>query len=368
MRFEIQPFHVRGCHTLRLAALATALVLVFAAPAEAVQVQDLVRIKGSESNQLVGMGLVVGLNGTGDGGEFLPAMRPLASAIQKLIDPGVVAAELEDAENVALVSLSVRIPAAGVREGDRVDVYVSAIGSAESLRGGRLFLVPLTGPVPNSPIFAYAEGPVVIEDAEHPTVGVIRKGAQLTRDIMARHLDRYGRLTLVIHEENATWSVAKNLAALINGELSPDEPIAYALDAKNVVVQTPPADRHRPAPFIARVMETYIDPSQVTPGATVVINERTGTIIISGDVQISPVVITQRGLTISTLPGGEAAAPDDEPQRQPFAAIDPERRGGAKLTDLLEAFNQLKVPVEDRIAVLREMKRAGHLHAKLIIE
>ena len=338
--------------------------------ARGVQIQDLVRIKGHETSKIVGMGLVVGLPGTGDGGDFLPAMRPMAKLINTLIDPGTTPVELGDGENVALVSLSAELPAEGVREGDRVDVYVSSVGPAESLAGGRLLLVPMIGPSKDSPRLAYAEGPVVIEDADAPTGGVVYDGAQLTRDVMAQYLDPYGRMTLVVTAEDASWSVANNIANLVNDLISPDgPPVAKALDAKNVMVQVPRAQQDNAAPFISQILSTYIDPSQVASGAKVVINERTGTIIFSDDVQISPVGILHEGLTVTTVTPEPEPTPVNPIQRTRRAVIlDPENRGGARLADLMDALDQLKVSSEGQISILKAIDRAGRLHAKLIIE
>jgi flagellar P-ring protein precursor FlgI len=347
--------------------LATAMLTP---PAHAVQVQDLVRLKGSETNKLVGMGLVVGLQGTGDGGKFLPAMRALAEVIGRLNDEGVVASELADSRNVALVTISCELPGEGVREGDRLDVHVAAIGPARSLAGGRLFMVPLIGPQQDSPVLAYAEGPIVIENPQALTVGRVPRGAQLTADVMSRLMDRYGRITLVINPQNASWPVANNLANLINDLIAPDGPrVARAIDAKNVILEVPMWQRDDPAQFISPILQTYLDPSQVSVGGRVVINERTGTIVISGDVQVSPVIISHRGLTITTItppPVPNAAQPIV--QQHGFVGIDPDNRGGAKLADLLAAFNQLKVPAEDRIEILKLMHESGKLHARLILE
>src|SRR5262249_21059918 len=155
--------------------------------------------------------------GTGDGGKFLPAMKPLAAVIQGLIDPSVVTAELKDTKNVALVALTATLPGSGVREGDRVDVHISCVGPAKSIEGGRLFLIPMTGPLPGSPTYAFAEGAVTIEDPLSPTVGLIKGGAQLTRDVSARYIDEQGRITLVLDDSVASWPMANNLAGLING-------------------------------------------------------------------------------------------------------------------------------------------------------
>jgi len=354
--------------------------------ASAVQVRDVVRIKGAESSKLVGSGLVVGLNGTGDGGDFLPAMRSLAEVIGRLVDPNVVEAELQDSENVALVTLSAELPRAGVREGDRVDVHVASIGPAESLEGGRLFLVPMIGPHKNSRVFAYAEGPVTIEDEDNPTVGVIEDGAQLTRDVMAQYLDDQGRLQLVINQSNASWPVAHNIANRINGLMVPDgSDIAHAVDQKNIVVQVPEYEQDSPAGFISQIQQIYLDPSHVSTGARVVVNERTGTIVVSGDVQISPVIISHKGLTITTLTneGGQQQAENaqaaqqqqqggqdqqNQQNEQRFIRLDPQDRGGADLQQLLDAFNRLKVDAKDRIEILKLMEKSGKLHGQLVME
>jgi len=381
MRYQRRPRKPRDtvATTRRIDALRRTCVIAMAAlcmtwclPArtQAAQVQDIVRIKGAEQSKLVGMGLVVGLDGTGDGGKFRPAMRPLAAVIEKLIDPTVVAEELKDARNVALVTLSATLPASGVREGDAVDVYVSSVGPAKSLEGGRLFMVPMMGPRPTAEPLAFAEGSVVIENPDHPTVGVIPKGAQLAVNVMSQSLDKYGRLQLVIDDEIATWPMAHNLASLVNGQLAPDGPnIARAIDPKNVIVQVPRYERQDPAAFISQILTAYIDPAQISTGARVVINEKTGTIVMTGDVQISPVIISQKGLTIRTV--SPPVVPDPQNPRiqdETFARVDPDQRGGTKLADLLEAFNQLKVTGEDRIAIINELHRSVKLHAQLITE
>lgn len=352
----------------RLLVLLMSLALL--RPAMAVQVQDLVRLKGSETNKLVGMGLVVGLSGSGDGGKFLPAMRPLATVTQQLIDPNTVVSEMKDSKNVALVALTATLSGTGVREGDRVDVQVSAVGPAKSLVGGRLFLIPMTGPVPGSPVYAFAEGPLTIEDPKTPTVAIVKGGAQLTRDVMTRCLDDRGRATLVLNDAVASWPLANNIANLINGVMSPDGPgIAKAIDAKNVTIQLPPYEQADPAAFISQMLQSYIDPSQINAAAKVVINERTGTIIISGDVYIAPVLIAHKGLVITSLtPAPQPTTQTPKVEQRTFVPVDPDKRGGSNLLDLMNALNQLKVEPADRIAILKELHRSGKLFAQLVIE
>jgi len=346
------------------------IVTCLCTPVLATEVQDLVKLKSQSGGQgrIVGMGLVVGLNGTGDG-KLVSTHRSLAALTQKYIDPYAVAQEMKDAKNVALVTLTAKLPAGGVREGDSVDVYVSAVG-AKSLEGGRLFLVPMTGPLENSPVFAFAEGPIVVEDEKSPTNGVVRDGAQLTRDVLTTYVDRFGRVNLVIEDQVASFPVAKNLTALINAKMAPDGPnLAKAVGPKNILVQIPKYEQKDPVQFISDILETTVDPELVSVGARVVINERTGTIIMTGNVQISPVIITHENLLITTVtPEPEPNRFDPNVETKHFAAIDPEGRGGANLQNLLLAFDQLKVPVEDRIEIIVELHETGYLHAELIVK
>src|SRR4051812_19347795 len=144
--------------------------LLIARTASAVKVADITRLSGQRTNVLTGLGLVYGLKGTGDGGDFMPAIKPLASMLGKFSDPATVQ-ELSKVGNVALVSITATIPNNGVRSGDKIDVYITSLGSASSLKGGRLFVTPLQGPVPvqGDLVLALATGPVNLEDPSTPT-------------------------------------------------------------------------------------------------------------------------------------------------------------------------------------------------------
>lgn len=341
-------------------------LLAVAAPAWAVKIADVTRIGGQRTNVLTGMGLVYGLKGSGDGGDFLPAIKPLATMLGKFANPATIR-DLQDVKNVALVSITATVSSNGVRDGDRLDVFVTSIGGASSLRGGRLFVTPLTGPVPGSGIYALAEGPIVIEDPSTPTVGRVVGGAVMETDLPARMIEG-GRFTLVIEDPSASWTTASTIAKIINdAEGTGGESLAVAIDPKNVLVMIPPSEVERPDSFISRVQRL---PLPMLPSeARVTINDRTGTMIVSGDVEISPVVISHKGLTITTI----APTPVPTPQApvittQEVVSLDPARLGGAKLQDLVSALDQLKVPAEDRIAIVKELHKIGKLHAKLIVE
>jgi flagellar P-ring protein precursor FlgI len=333
----------------------------------AVKVGDITRIYGQRTNVLTGLGLVVGLSGTGDGGDYAAAINPLREMLGKFADP-VTARELEKVNNVAIVSLTAVVPPNGVREGDKIDVHVKSVGAAKSLRGGRLFVAPMTGPIPGSGIFALSEGPVVLEDPSVPTGGVVEGGCVMEADLPAKYIEN-GRFTLVLDDPAATWTTASTIAKIINdAEGSDSETLAVAVDPKNVVVTIPRIELDRPDSFISRVQRLPV-PIQSTTEARVEINERTGTLILSGDVEISPVVISHKGLTISTVEPRPVPTP-----RNPVitttdvVALDTTSQGGAKLRDLVDALEQLKVPAEDRITIIKKLHKIGKLHAKLIVE
>ena len=352
---------------MRLTGLVILCMLFFGAcSAYAVKVSDITRISGQRTNTVTGMGLVIGLKGTGDGGDFGPAIKPLASLLSKFANTSSVI-ELNKVNNVAVVMVTATIPSNGARSGDRIDCIVSSIGKASSLRGGRLFITPMQGPIPDGGIYALAEGAVVLEDPSTPTIGRVPGGVVMEADLPAHYIDN-GQFTLVIEEPSASWTTASTIAKIINdAEGDAGEILAVAIDPKNVIVHIPTNERERPDSFISRVQRL---PVPLLPTeARVQINDRTGTMIMTGDVEISPVVISHKGLTISTV--------DPEPIPTPrtpvvterdIIALDTTRQGGAKLQDLVNALDQLKVPAEDRIAIVKELHKTGKLHAKLIVE
>ncbi|MFQ6048822.1 MAG: flagellar basal body P-ring protein FlgI [Phycisphaerae bacterium] len=381
---------------LMVRRILLAVVMVAAAlagSAEAVRIGDITRLKGRRQNKLVGLGLVVGLKGSGDGGRYMPAMRPLASLLKRFNDPAFSVAELENAKNVAIVHVEATLPDNGVREGDRVDVQVSSIGAAKSLLGGRLVLTPLQGPSPQAAeVMALASGPVVVPDTRVPTTGLVHQGATMERSVLHSYVVRADELeqphpplpadghyiTLVIDDAHASWAMAATIAMSINDRFaSPgrSEPLAVAADPKNVIVRVPPEELQDVAGFIGSIESHDLIAEDVMEAteARVKINRTTGTIVITGEVEISPAVITHKGLTIRTVsPPVQPTAMNPMIEQQQWVALNPGRIGTAKqtqkLADLVQALNQLKVPVEDRIAIIEELHKTGKLHAKLIVE
>ncbi|MEM7681717.1 MAG: flagellar basal body P-ring protein FlgI [Planctomycetota bacterium] len=346
---------------------AAALVLAaLATPASGTRLENLVRIKGEEGGKLHGMGLIVGLPGTGDDESFASTHRALAGLVNHFLDETAVPADLVGSGSIAAVSVTVTIPPAGVREGDRLDIEVSALGNATSLRGGQLLVTPLISPpgidgASGTPM-AMASGAVRLVDEEIETRGRIEQGAQMIVDRLSSSVDRAGRVQLVVHDRWASHATAHNLADLINGTLAPDGPrIARAVDSKNLIVTLPSRQQSDPSPFLAQMLSTHVHPSLISRGARVILNEREQSIVIVGDVQLRPVMVSFAGLTIAA---GEAAAPP--PGAEGFVALDPEDQGGADMDQLLEAMNRLQVPAGDRLRVVRELARAGAIAAEVV--
>jgi len=375
-----------------LVALVAAIVLaapemVLAVP----KVGDITHLQGSRTNKLTGLGLVVGLPGTGDGGKHAPTIRSLAALHNKFANPILTLDELKNAKNVAIVQVEATLPRDGVREGDRVDVVVSSLGPAKSLKGGRLLVTPLVGPHPDDPrgVMALASGPLQLEVAETPTVARISQGATLEQDWIHNYI-ALGRdlppqirshegilpeepyVTLVIDEPHAQWAVAYTIARTLNSESEVGDGTAsaqnaLAIDPRTVVVRIPPLDRSNPAAFLYRVEKGQL----IMPltEARVTIHRASGTIVISGDAELSPAVISQKGLTITmTMPPVKPTPENPQVLEQRFVAVDPENKGGPKLRDLVDALNLLRVPPEDRITIIQKMHENGQLHATLIVE
>jgi flagellar P-ring protein precursor FlgI len=356
-------------------ALPCAVIALGADSAEGTTVQDLVRIKGLERNVLTGMGIVVGLNGTGDKSkDSFIAARPYAELLKNLGNPVMSLDELAKADAYALVEVSMEIPPTGAREGDRFDIAVSTLFNAKSLSGGRLIVSPLRLPRPDAPDLlpmAFADGSIIVEGVNLRT-GIIRGGGQMMQDIRTNPVTRAGTMTLVLKDQYAGYPVATLIAGAINDEFVVDgrHSIATAEDSKNVKILLPAADRQSPAQFIATLMTIPIDPSLIQTEARIVINEKQGIILVTGNVEIGPVGITHKGLTITSITPPPVPTPED-PQMQTsrwtgLDTTDRSSRNSTRLVELLEAFKQLNVPVADQIAIIHELRKTGALHAEIV--
>ncbi len=374
--------------------LATAAAVMPIPTAHGAKIGDVTRLKGRRTNQLVGHGLVVGLKGSGDGAKYAPAIRPLVQVLEQFANPVMYQDDLKNTKNVAIVMVEATLPENGVREGDRVTVTVSAIGACKSLVGGRLLITPLLQGADKSDttVYAMASG-ALVTSAEHPTTAVIKEGATLEVSVLHNYLAR-GRelehhspllkpdatyITLILNDVHAEWSMANTIAQIINQEATfpagerdrrgaeqVRKELAFALDPKNVVVQVPEEEARNPASFIAWI--EGLDLLMPVTEARILVSRKDGTIVVTGDVEIAPVVITHNGLVISTWvpepPKATAAAPRLE--EQTWIPVDPQRRGGTKLSELVEALNKLKVPAKDRIAIIEKLYRSGKILARWV--
>ena len=360
----------------RLTALLGVLVVVAApAAAPAERIKDIADVQGVRSNPLQGMGLVVGLSGTGDGAAV--TTRVLANLLRRYEGLSVDPADLV-AANVALVMVRAELPPFA-RLGQKIDVEVSAIGDAESLQGGTLLRMQLKGL--DSEVYAVADGPLIIGgfsasgeqssiSQNHTTVGRIPRGANVEREEIATFVHD-GAVTLNLR--NADFSTAEGIGSAINAVFKDS---AETIDAGTVRVRIPPdLGRGWVASFISRLGLLNVE---VDTPALVVINERTGTIIIGENVGISTVAISHGNLSIITqekdfisqpLPFSRAGT-SERTQRTEITAIEEEGilyvvERKVSVQELARALNAMGMTPRDLISIFQALRQAGALQAEL---
>ncbi|MGZ3773812.1 MAG: flagellar basal body P-ring protein FlgI [Pseudobdellovibrionaceae bacterium] len=311
--------------------------------AMAARLKDIANIRGVRENQLIGYGIVVGLKGSGDGkNEFMSKsmVRMLDKLGMKLDAPDFAS------KNVAAVVVTATMPAFG-KAGNPIDVTVSAIGESSSLQGGTLLQTPLRAA--NEQVFAVAQGSIVIGGDgkdQHLTAGRIPNGAIIERDMTADFATRkMYRLTLT----NPDFTTAARSILTINKELGGH--YASAKDAGTIDIITPFAYENRGVELLATIESIEINPDQK---ARVVVNEKTGTIVIGDKVKISKVAISHGALSVKV---GDGKKVSDEK----VAILE----SGVSVGDLVQALNKLGVSPKDLITILQSIKAAGALHGEL---
>ncbi len=356
------------------ALLCASLALILATPARALSVQEIARLHGQGETTLWGLGFVIGLAGTGDPSETIPLARQLARLLERGGNPVPKIEELAKGKNIAMVMVTCTVPKEGARRGDTIDVFVQSWHKAQSLEGGRLFITPLQGPLPGQGVFAFAEGPMVFE-GDSVTTGLVRSGARVAQDISMNVIAPDGSITLIVEPPYAGWTTSRLIAGAVNADrMGLDESareIAFAQDDRSIKVHIPEAELSDPANFIAAVMDIRLDPSLLSLPARVIVNERKSTIVVTGEVQISPAVIAHKDLVITTLRPPVPATPENpalDRSRWTDVATTGGERDRARVQDLLEALKRLDVPVADQIAILAKLHKIGRLHAELIVE
>ncbi len=314
--------------------------------AEAARLKDISSVRGVRENQLIGYGVVIGLKGTGDGKAEFTA-KSMARMLDKL---GVkLEGNSVESKNVAAVIATAHLPPFG-KSGNSLDITVSAIGDASSLEGGVLLQTPMRAA--NEEVYAVAQGSIILGGSgkeAFTTVGRIPNGAIIERDVTADFATRkMFRLTL----HNPDFITAARTVLTINKQLGGQ--YASAKDAATIDIVTPYSYENRGVELLATIEGIDINPDTK---ARVVINERTGTIVIGDRVRISKVAISQGNISIK-IPGKTPKEPVTE---EKVIIVDT----GASVGELVQALNRLGISPKDLITLLQSIKAAGALHGEL---
>jgi len=341
-----------------ITALACLILLILPAAAHsAVRVKDIAFVHGVRSNQLVGYGLVAGLDGTGDG-RRVPFTGQMLANIVNQFGVSFDTRQLR-AENVAAVIVTAELPPYA-KEGARIDAVVSTIG-AESLRGGTLLLTPLQGA--DGRVYALAQGAVSIGGFEtrarqggqekHLTTGLVPSGAVVEKEVPSTIISDGVYLTLSL--KRADFTTAANLADAIN--LHFHQICAEAVDGGTVRVEIPAKHRKEIVAFISEMESIPVETDVV---GKVVVNERTGTVVVGQGAVISPVAVSHGEIRIII---GEA--PDDETEQTPATEGHIVEISGANVGEVAAALNDLGVTPQDMVAIFQAIDRAGALQVQL---
>ena len=360
---------------------AAVLALLLTQPVQAERLKDLVSIQGVRSNQLIGYGLVVGLSGSGDQTTQTPfTLQTFNNMLAQFGIKVPVGGGNVQLKNVAAVSIHADLPAFS-KPGQTIDVTISSIGNAKSLRGGSLLMSPLKGMDGN--VYAIAQGNLVVGgfDAEGgdgskitvnvPSAGRIPGGATVERSVPSG-FEQGNSLTLNLNRPDFT--TAKHIVDQINELLGPG--VAQALDGGSVRV-TAPLDANQRVDYLSILENIEVDAGQAV--AKIIINSRTGTIVIGQNVRVQPAAVTHGSLTVTitedplvsqpgALSGGETAVVprsrvNADQEAKPMFKFGP----GTSLDEIVRAVNQVGASPSDLMAILEALKQAGALQADLIV-
>lgn len=363
-----------------LMAVALALLAAGSAGAGPIRIKDLVEFDGVRGNDLVGYGLVVGLNGTGDGIRNAPFTEEIMANILERLGVNVSGEQFRP-RNVAAVMVTASLPPFA-RTGSRIDVTVSTIGDAKSLLGGTLVMTPLNGA--DGEIYAVAQGTVIAGGASVsgqgasvvqgvPTSGGIPSGARVEREI-AFELGTLDTLRLALRAPDFT--TAGRIEAVVNRELG--RRVARMIDSGTVALDVRGAGLASPAHVIGRIENLAVEPQQ---RARVLVDQRSGTIVIGEDVRISRVAVAQGNLTLRIEETPVVVQPnpfsDGEtivvPRTRAGIEEDPgtglaEIAASTSLSDVVAGLNALGVAPRDMIDILKSISAAGALHAEFVVQ
>jgi flagellar P-ring protein precursor FlgI len=372
--------HPRLPRPVQIALLVLLLMLLGVESARAERIKDLASVAGVRGNALIGYGLVVGLDGTGDQTSQAPfTVQSLKALLQQLgvtVPPGVN----PQLKNVAAVAVHAELPAFA-KPGQSIDVTVSSIANAGSLRGGALLMTPLKGP--DGEVYALAQGNLVVgglgvngKDGSRisiniPSAGRIPNGANVERAAPTAW-SAAPEIRLNLHE--ADFTTATRLAEVVNGLLGADS--AQALDSVTVAVRAP-ADPGQRTSFVAALENLDVQPG--VAAAKVIVNSRTGTVVIGSEVRVMPAAVTHGSLSVTiterTAVSQPGAFSNGQTVAAPQSSIDVSQGSGrmfkfdagVSLDEIVRAVNQVGAAPGDLVAILEALKEAGALRAELLI-
>jgi flagellar P-ring protein FlgI len=340
------------------------------------RIKDIANVEGVRENQLIGYGLVVGLNGTGDTINNSPfTKQSITSMLERL---GVnIRGQTLNLKNVAAVMVTANLPAFST-QGTRIDVTVSALGDAKNLQGGTLLVTPLLGADGN--VYAVAQGSLAISGFQAegeaarivrgvPTVGRIANGAIIEREIDFA-LNRLTQIRLALR--NADFTTSKRIAAAINDYLG--SPTAEPVDPSTVQVTVPKDYANNVVALLVEIEQLQIEPDLP---AKIIIDERSGVIVMGRDVRVSMVAVAQGNLTVTIAEGRQVSQPAPlsrgrtvvtprtrigvQEDGKKFAVVDE----GVSLQQLVDGLNALGIGPRDLISILQAIKAAGAIQADL---
>ena len=376
---------MRRTVTLRIRALLLALGLLtgFSITAHAERIKDLATVAGVRTNQLIGYGLVVGLDGTGDQTSQTPfTIQSITNMLAQFGVP-VPAASISNAQlkNVAAVTVTADLPPF-TKSGQQIDITVSTIGNASSLRGGTLLMTPLRGV--DGQVYAFAQGSMVVSgfgvqgkdgskiSVNVPSAGRIPNGATVEREVPVK----FGGDTHVTFNLNTPdFTTASRMVNSINKILGAGT--AEAMDAVSVKVSAPIDPNQRTA-YVATLEAIELDPGD--PPARVIINSRTGTVVISSRVQVRAAAVAHGSLSVTITERSQVSQPNSFTQGTtatvtPKSSINVKEgdarmfvfQAGVNLDEIVRAVNQVGAAPGDLVAILEALQQAGALRAELMV-
>ncbi len=366
-----------AAHIKNIVLIIIIALFVFPSLSLGARIKDIAQIKGVRNNQLVGYGLVIGLNGTGDSASTQFTIQSLVNMMERL---GVTVDQTKvKVSNVAAVLVTAELPPFA-KTGNTIDVMVSSIGDAENLSGGSLLMTPLKGP--DGKIYAVAQGAVTIGalafggkaasvQKNHPTVGRIAGGALVEREVPFS-LESDEMLTYQLRQ--ADFTTVSRITNVINTHFS--QKLAAAVDSGSLTVHIPQHYQYDTIKFIADLETLEVQPDSQ---AKIVVNEKTGTIVMGDDVRIATVAISHANLSIIITESAEVSQPNPFAEGQtttvPETNIDVVEeqanlvvmKMGVSIGEVANALNAIGATPRDLIAIFQAIKAAGALHAELVI-